>query len=102
MNANRHNIQITAEQDAQNDVNKLLWLVAGLALNVIGLLTAYVYEPSPPAIRFLAKSNEEVFIYTEVYKATARKIQLISALVGFILIPILAIPFVVTLFSLFF
>ena len=30
MNANRHHIRLTAEQDAQSDANKLLWLVAGL------------------------------------------------------------------------
>lgn len=48
MDVNRHKIHVTAEQDAQSDTNKLLWLVAGLVLNVIGLIIAYVYESSPP------------------------------------------------------
>ena len=99
MDANRHNIQITAEQDAQNDVNKLLWLVAGLALNVIGLITAYVYEPSPLAIRLMEKSEDEVLFYTAAYKAKARQIQLTSALIGFIISVILVIILVVVLFS---
>ncbi len=30
MDANRQQIQATAEQDAQTDVNKLLWFVVGL------------------------------------------------------------------------
>ncbi|MDE0635109.1 MAG: hypothetical protein OXI43_04540 [Candidatus Poribacteria bacterium] len=102
MDANRNHIQVIAEQDAQSDTNKLLWFIAGLVLNVIGIVVAYFYESSPLSTRLLAKSDEEVLIYTEVYKAKARKIQLISALVGFILIPILVVPFVVTLFSLFF
>lgn len=102
MDANRHNIQVTAEQDAQNDANKLLWLVAGLALNVIGLITAYVYEPSPPATRLFEKSEEEVLFYTEAYKAKSRQIQLTSALIGFILSVVLIIIFVIVLFSFFF
>lgn len=102
MNANRHNIQVTAEQDAQNDANKLLWLVAGLALNVIGLITAYVYEPSPPATRLFEKSEEDALFYTEAYKAKSRQIQLTSALIGFIISVILVIILVVALFSFFF
>ncbi len=55
MDANRHQIRITAEQNAQTDVNKILWFFAGLLLNFIGILSAYVYQPSPPAARLLQK-----------------------------------------------
>ncbi len=102
MNANRHHIQVTAEQDALSDANKLLWLVAGLALNVIGLITAYVYEPSPPASRLMEKSEEEVLFYTEAYRAKTRQIQLTSALIGFIISVVIVIILVVVLFSFFF
>lgn len=99
MNANRHKIHVTAEQDAQSDTNKLLWLVAGLVLNVIGLIIAYVYESSPPSTRLLEKSEEEILFYTEAYKAKTRQIQLTSALIGFIISVVLIIIFVVVLFS---
>ena len=64
MNVDRHQIRITAEQDAQNDANKLLWFVAGLALNVIGLLIAYVYEASPPATRLL-ENRKKSYCFTQ-------------------------------------
>ncbi len=102
MNVDRHQIRITAEQDAQNDANKLLWFVAGLALTVIGLLIAYVYEASPPAIRLLEKSEEELLLYTEAYKSKTRQVQVSCALIGFIISALLIIIFVVTLFSFFF
>ena len=102
MNVDRHQIRITAEQDAQNDANKLLWFVAGLALNVIGLLIAYVYEASPPATRLLEKSEEELLLYTEAYKSKTRQVQVSCALIGFIISALLIIILVVMLISFFF
>ncbi len=99
MDANRNHIRLTAEQDAQSDANKLLWLVAGLVLTVIGLVIAYVYEPSPPAIRLLEKSEEELLLYTEAHKAKTRQIQLTSALVGFIISVVLIIILIAASFS---
>ena len=82
MNANQHQTHITAETDAQNDVNKIIWLVAGLALNLIGILIAYIYQPPPPETRFFDKSDEFRLFYTEAYKSKARSIQLTYTLIG--------------------
>jgi hypothetical protein len=102
MDANRHQIQITAEQDAQNDVNKILWFFAGLVLNFIGILIAYVYQPSPPAAQLLQKSTEDALFYTDVYKARTRQLQLTVAITGFVFCAVLGITLVVVLFSFFF
>lgn len=85
MNANQHQTYISAETDAQNDVNKIIWLVAGLALNLIGILIAYIYQPSPPATRLFDKSEEFRLFYTEAYKNKARSIQLIYSIIGCLL-----------------
>ena len=39
---NRQQMQIDGERDAQTDTNKLLWLFVGLALNIVGILIAYI------------------------------------------------------------
>lgn len=82
MNTNQHQTHITAEMDAQHDVNKIIWLVAGLALNLIGILIAYIYQPPPPETRFFDKSDEFRLFYTEAYKSKARSIQLTYTLIG--------------------
>lgn len=82
MNANQHQTYISAETDAQNDVNKIIWLVAGVALNLIGILIAYIYQPPPPATRFFDKSEEFRLFYTEAYKNKARSIQLTYSIIG--------------------
>lgn len=82
MNANQHQSYIAAETDAQNDINKIIWLVVGLALNLIGILFAYIYQPPPPATRFFDKSEEFRLFYTEAYKNKARSIQLTYSVIG--------------------
>ncbi len=101
MNANRHDVITAAEQDAQTDSNKLLWFAAGLALNVIGILIAYVYQPVPTAMRLHGKSDEDVLFYTDAYKAKTRQIQLIAATIGFIVSVVLIIILVIAFFSFF-
>ena len=44
MDHNRQQIQMTAEQDAESDTNKIIWFVTGLALSILGLLAAYIYN----------------------------------------------------------
>ncbi len=85
MNANQNQMHIVAEIDAQNDVNKIIWLAAGFALNVIGILIAYIYQPPPPATRFFEKSEEFRLFYTEAYKVKARTIQLTYSIIGCII-----------------
>ena len=94
MDANRQQIQVTAEQDAQTDVSKFLWIVIGLFANIIGILIAIVYQPTPLAVRLLDKSEEYITFYTDTYKTRARTIQLNYALVGFIIPAVLTFFFI--------
>ena len=76
-----------AEFDAEDNVNTTLWLAAGGILGVVGNLPlgviamggAYLYQPIPPAERLLGKSAGYVSIYTDAYKARARRLQLEAA-----------------------
>jgi|GEM_PF-790883 len=70
------------EQAARASVNGTLWLAAGCLFGVLGLVAAYVYEPTPPATELLGKSAEYVTAYTEAYKQTAKSIQTNKALAG--------------------
>ncbi len=85
MDANRHQIYIDVDRDAQTDVNKIVWLAVGFALNIIGILIAYIYQPPPPASRFFEKSNEYTMFYTDAYTVKVRGIQLTYAIIGCII-----------------
>ena len=85
MDANRRQIQIDVERDAQTDVNKIIWLAVGFALNIIGILIAYIYQPPPPASRFFEKSDEYRMFYTDAYTAKVRSIQLTYTIIGCII-----------------
>ncbi len=79
-----------AEFDAEDNVNTTLWLAAGgilglagnLPLGVVAMGGAYVYQPVPPAERLLGKPADYVSIYTDAYKARARRLQLGAAAKG--------------------
>ena len=78
------NAKSDAEFDAEEDINTTVWLAAGGILGVAGNLPlglvaiggAYVYQPVPPAERLLGKPADYVSIYTDAYKARARRLQL--------------------------
>ena len=70
---------VAAERDAQNDVNKGLWFLAGCLGNIPGIIVAYAVEPTPPATRLLGKSPEYVAFYTDAYREKAKKLQTNSA-----------------------
>lgn len=73
---------ITAERDAQADINTGLWFVGGCLGGVLGVIVAYAVEPTPPATRLLGKSPEYVAFYTDAYTAKAKTLQANSALGG--------------------
>ncbi len=83
MNDDVNQARMVAEQDAETDVSKILWVVVGFFTSVIGLLIAYIYQPTPPASRMIEKSHEYTMYYTEAYQAKARNIQLSYAAIGF-------------------
>ena len=74
--------EIDAEQDAQTDTNKLIWVIAGFVGNFIGVLIAYIYQPEPRASQFLEKPEAYTAFYKDTYKTKARSIQLTYALIG--------------------
>lgn len=76
-----------AEFDAEEDINTTLWLAAGgilgvagnLPLGIVAMGGAYLYQPIPPVERLLGKPAAYVSIYTDAYKARARRLQLEAA-----------------------
>ena len=82
MNNEQHQARMDGERDAETDVRKILWIVVGFFANLVGVLIAYVYQPSPPATRLFEKSQEYVMFYTEAYKSKSRSIQLTNSLIG--------------------
>lgn len=78
-NSELHEAVIAAEQDAKAEVNQLNWWCSGCVL--VGVAAAYqVSQPSPE--RFVGKSPEYVEVYTEVYKAKVKNLQLSAAVPG--------------------
>ena len=83
-------IKIQAEQDAAADTSKLLWFggnflasfLGTCVLGSVGMVIAYVLEPTPPASRLLGKSPGYVVLYSQSYRAKARNVQLQSAAWG--------------------
>ena len=79
-----------AEHDAEADTKRIVWvggnfvlgIVGGCLLGSVGLLGAYIYEPSPPISRLLGKSPEYTMFYTDAYKAKARDLRLKYASIG--------------------
>ncbi|MCG9129472.1 hypothetical protein JT359_17930 [Candidatus Poribacteria bacterium] len=83
MNNEQHQARVDGEQDAELDVSKILWIVVGFFISLIGILIAYIYQPNPPATKLLDKSQEYIMFYTEAYKDKSRSIQLTYSAIGF-------------------
>ena len=83
MNNEQHQARIDAEQDAELDVSKVLWIVVGFFINLVGILIAYIYQPNPSAAKLIDKSQEYAMFYTEAYKDKSRSIQLTYSAIGF-------------------
>lgn len=82
MNAEQQDAVIAAEQDVRADLNKLVWICAGLFGNIIGVLVAYIYQPDPPLTRLYEKTEEYKMFYNDTYKTKLRSGQLTYALIG--------------------
>ena len=82
MNNEQYQARRDGEQDAETDVSRILWIVVGFSVSLVGVLIAYIYQPSPPASRIFEKSQEYVMFYTEAYKNKARSIQLTNSAIG--------------------
>ena len=95
MNNGQHQARMDGEQDAETDVSKILWIVVGFSISLIGVLIAYVFQPSPPASRIFEKSQEYVMFYTEAYKNKARSIQLKNSVFGLGLLFVIGILWII-------
>ncbi len=73
---------VEARMDAQREVNTGMWFAIGFFLGVVGWLIAYVMEPSPPAAKLIGADPEYVAVYTQCYKAEAKRLQADAALKG--------------------
>ncbi len=71
-----------ATQDAQADENGAIWFFAGCLLGLIGVIIAYVAEPTPPPARLMGKSPEYLAVYMQTYRSEGRSAQLRSSLWG--------------------
>jgi hypothetical protein len=58
------------------------WFWIGCIGGLIGLLLAYVIEPSPPATSLMGQPPEYVAAYTDCYKSAAKSKQGSKALTG--------------------
>jgi hypothetical protein len=86
---------MAAERDTQKDVNGVLWFFSGCISGPTGVIIAYVYQPSPPALRLLGKSPEYIAFYTDAYRAKAKSIQTSRAWAGCIALSIAYIAYIV-------
>lgn len=75
---------LIAEQEAESDVRKVHWFFIGLLGNILGVLIASVYEPTPSASRLLGKLPEDASRYTDSYKAKGRDIQVRQSIIGLV------------------
>ena len=94
------NAHLTAEQDAESDAKKVTWFFIGFLGNILGVLIASIYEPTPPASRLLGKSPEHAALYTDSYKTKGRSIQLRQSVIGLVVPIVLMILWVILLGSL--
>jgi hypothetical protein len=74
------------ERDAIADTSSGAWFVLGCLLGGIGVIIAYVAEPTPPPARLIGQSPEWVTVYSAAYKTAGRSAQGKGALIGCLVI----------------
>ncbi len=74
--------KVKAVADAESDVNRTSWFMAGCFMNIIGVLIARTNITPVPAERFVGKSPEYIAIYTLNYQTERSKILTKSAVQG--------------------
>lgn len=75
---------LMAEQEAESDAKKTTWFFIGFCGNILGILIASVYEPTPSASRLLGKAPEYAAFYTDSYKAKSRSVQMRQSIIGLV------------------
>jgi hypothetical protein len=70
------------ERDAIAESSSAAWFMLGCLLGGIGVIIAFVAEPTPPPARFIGKSPEWIMAYSQAYKSAGRSSQGKSAIFG--------------------
>ena len=91
---------IAGEQAAKANANTTLWFFAGCCLNMYGVVTSYIYEPTPSAVELLGKSPEYVAAYTDAYTNISKSIQMRSSLTGLMVLIVSYVAVYVSLYVL--
>ena len=89
--------RMDGEQAARSNVNGTLWMLVGCVGGLLGVVVAYVYEPSPTATLLLGKSPEYVAAYTDGYKSAAKSVQTNRAWIGCVISGLAYIAYIVAL-----
>lgn len=87
--------RLAGEQAGKSNVNGVAWMAVGCLGGLLGVIVAYIYEPSPPASLLLGKSPEYVAAYTDAYKSAAKGAQAKNAWTGCIVSTLLYVVYVV-------
>lgn len=70
-----------AEKDAKKD-SKLLFLLIGFFLPLIGILISIIYKPKPNTSRFIDRTAEYIQAYLNEYTRLKRKDNMQYAILG--------------------
>ena len=84
------NACMDGQMSAKSTVSGGMWFFAG-CFGLLGLLFAYIYEPSPPAVSLMGKSPDYVARYTECFKQEAKSIQTRNAITGCLVVSVVEI-----------
>ncbi|HGE70588.1 TPA: hypothetical protein ENX78_07120 [Candidatus Poribacteria bacterium] len=87
--------RIAGEQAGKSKTNGVAWMAIGCLGGLLGVIVAYIYEPSPPASLLLGKSPEYVAAFTDAYKNGAKSVQTKNAWTGCIVSTLLYVVYVV-------
>jgi hypothetical protein len=74
------NACLQGRSDAEHNVSGV-WFFAG-CMGAVGILIAYLVEPTPPAAQMLGKSPQYVAMYTDCYKSAGKSAQGKKAITG--------------------
>ncbi|MGB9595139.1 MAG: hypothetical protein ACPL7B_02560 [Candidatus Poribacteria bacterium] len=87
--------RLAGEQAGKSRTNGVAWMAIGCLGGLLGVIIAYLYEPSPPASLLLGKSPEYVAAFTDAYKDGAKSVQAKNAWTGCIVSTLLYVVYVV-------
>ena len=64
-----------ARNDAEREINKELWFMAGCCLSGVGYTIAFLTTPELPVQRFMGQPPEYVFFYLQEYERKTKRLQ---------------------------